>query len=148
METILDSVATGTEGGIHLATVERVDDSGRPWVRLPRRRALAARCVAGVTVEQLRAVQAAKTPVVVALAGKSQAIILGVISADAPASAPAEARVDGKRVTLTGHDEVTLRCGKASITLTRAGKVLIKGEYVLSRSGGINRIKGGAVQIN
>ena len=41
-----------------------------------------------------------------------------------------------------------LRCGDASITLTRAGKVLIKENYVLSRSRGCNKIKGAAVDIN
>jgi hypothetical protein len=34
------------------------------------------------------------------------------------------------------------------LTLTHAGKVLIRGAYVLSRSSGVNRIKGGSVQIN
>ena len=43
---------------------------------------------------------------------------------------------------------MVLRCGKASITLTKAGKVLIEGSYVLSRSTGVNRIKGGSVQLN
>ncbi|MEW5071937.1 hypothetical protein AB1P14_09365, partial [Pseudomonas aeruginosa] len=38
--------------------------------------------------------------------------------------------------------------GKASITLTRAGKVIIRGAYLSSRSTGVNRIKGGSVQIN
>ena len=38
--------------------------------------------------------------------------------------------------------------GKASITLTREGKVLIRGTYLSSRSSGVNRIKGGSVQIN
>jgi hypothetical protein len=41
-----------------------------------------------------------------------------------------------------------LRCGKSSITLTRAGKVLIEGEYISSRSSGVNRIKGGSIQLN
>jgi hypothetical protein len=58
------------------------------------------------------------------------------------------ASLDEKRVTLTAEDEIVLRCGKASVTLTRAGKVLINGEYLLSRSNGVNRIKGGSVQIN
>ena len=35
-----------------------------------------------------------------------------------------------------------------SITLTGAGKVLIRGAYVLSRSSGVNKIKGGSVQLN
>jgi hypothetical protein len=51
-------------------------------------------------------------------------------------------------VTLTAEREIVLRCGKASITLTSAGKVLIRGEYVSSRSTGANRIKGGSVHLN
>mgnify|MGYP001766852017 CR=1 FL=1 len=64
------------------------------------------------------------------------------------ASAPVAARLDGETVTLTAERELVLKCGRASITLTRAGKVLIRGAYLLSRSSGINRIKGGSVQIN
>ena len=55
---------------------------------------------------------------------------------------------DGERVMVSAEKEIVLRCGEASITLTRAGKILIKGTYVLSRSSGVNRIKGGSVQIN
>lgn len=55
---------------------------------------------------------------------------------------------DQERVTLSADREVVIRCGKASITLTRSGKVLIRGEYVLSRSGGANKLMGGSVHIN
>ncbi len=58
------------------------------------------------------------------------------------------AQVDDQKVVLTAEREIVLRCGEASITLTRAGKVLIKGTYVLSRSSGYNKIKGAAVDIN
>ncbi len=61
---------------------------------------------------------------------------------------PIEAKVDGEQVVIEGKKEIVLKCGKASITLTRAGKVLIRGSYVLSRSSGVNRIKGGSVQVN
>ena len=44
--------------------------------------------------------------------------------------------------------EIVLRCGDSSITLTRAGKVIIKGKYILNRSSGYNKIKGAAVEIN
>jgi hypothetical protein len=60
----------------------------------------------------------------------------------------ADVRVDGQRVELCAEDELVLRCGKASITLTRAGKILIRGAYVLTRSSGVNRIQGGSVEIN
>jgi hypothetical protein len=56
--------------------------------------------------------------------------------------------VDGQRLVVTAKEQLVLRCGKASITLTRAGKVLIEGAYVSNRSSGVVRIKGGSVQIN
>ncbi|BBT16942.1 DUF6484 domain-containing protein [Metapseudomonas otitidis] len=62
--------------------------------------------------------------------------------------APAVAHIDGERLEFSAEREIVLRCGKASITLTREGKVLIKGAYLSSRSSGVNRIKGGSVQIN
>jgi len=55
---------------------------------------------------------------------------------------------DGKRLELSADREIVLRCGSASITLTSAGKVLIRGDYVSSYSRGVNKIKGGAVHIN
>jgi len=59
-----------------------------------------------------------------------------------------EVEVDGRRITISAKEEIVLRCGQASITLTAAGKVLIQGAYLSSRSTGVNRIKGGSVQIN
>ena len=56
--------------------------------------------------------------------------------------------LDGKRVVLEGQEEVVFKCGDASITLTKAGKILIRGKYLLTRSAGVNRIMGGSVQVN
>ncbi|MFP2925206.1 DUF6484 domain-containing protein [Pyxidicoccus sp. 3LG] len=61
---------------------------------------------------------------------------------------PQEAHVDGKRVVIEGQDEVVLKCGEASITLRRNGKVIVKGTYLESRATGTHRIKGGSVEIN
>ncbi|MCK5013697.1 MAG: hypothetical protein KAS66_07745 [Candidatus Omnitrophica bacterium] len=61
---------------------------------------------------------------------------------------PKDVLIDGKRVTFDAREEIILRCGKASITLTKGGKVHIRGAYLLNRSSGVNRIKGGSVQIN
>jgi len=57
------------------------------------------------------------------------------------------AEIDGERIVLAAKQEIVLKCGKASITLTKAGKVLIRGAYVLNRSSGVNRIKGGSIQL-
>jgi hypothetical protein len=76
-------------------------------------------------------------------------VIMGLMHVPGAATAKRpEARVDGERVELSAEKELVLRCGKASITLTRAGKILIRGAYLLARSSGVNRIQGGSVQIN
>jgi len=63
---------------------------------------------------------------------------------------PPQVEVDanGERLIVSASHQLVLRCGKASITLTKAGKVLIQGSYVSSRSTGVNRIKGGSVHLN
>lgn len=58
------------------------------------------------------------------------------------------AELDGERLEFNAEKEIVLRCGKASITLTKAGKIILRGAYLLSRSSGVNRIKGGSVHIN
>lgn len=67
---------------------------------------------------------------------------------EAVAPRPTEAHVDGKRVVIEGQDEIVLKCGEASITLRRNGKVIVKGTYLESRATGTHRIKGGSVEIN
>lgn len=59
-----------------------------------------------------------------------------------------EMDVDGQRLLVSAKEQLVLRCGKASITLTRAGKVMFHGTYVSNRSSGVLRLKGGSVQIN
>jgi Domain of unknown function (DUF6484) len=66
----------------------------------------------------------------------------------AASSAQVQVDFDGQRLVVNAKEQLVLRCGKASITLTKAGKVLIEGSYLLSRSTGVNRIKGGSVQLN
>lgn len=80
-------------------------------------------------------------------------IIMGVLQGKEgwptdPQPNQVEVDADGQRMIVSAKEQLVLRCGKASITLTKAGKVLIKGNYVLSRSSGVNRIKGGSVQLN
>lgn len=59
-----------------------------------------------------------------------------------------DVRVDGKKVVLEAQEEVVLKCGDASITLNKSGKISIRGKYILNRSTGVNRILGGSVQVN
>jgi hypothetical protein len=58
------------------------------------------------------------------------------------------AELDGEKLVLCADREIVLKCGKSSITLTGAGKIILRGASIFSRSSGLNRIKGGSVQIN
>ncbi|RCW75743.1 DUF6484 domain-containing protein [Pseudorhodoferax soli] len=90
--------------------------------------------------------------VLLAEADTDPPIIIGVI---APAAAPATPHdggmavvADGERHVIEAEREIVLRCGDASITLTRAGKIIVQGNYILSRSTGHHKIKGAAIDIN
>jgi len=84
---------------------------------------------------------------------RDRPIVIGVLRGQAAwpleaQLAQVEVDADGQRMVVSAKEQIVLRCGRASITLTKAGKVLIEGSYVLSRSTGVNRIKGGSVQLN
>jgi hypothetical protein len=56
--------------------------------------------------------------------------------------------VDDGQLVLKAHNELVLPRREASITLTRTGKLRIRGSYDLSRSSGMNHIQGGAMEID
>ncbi len=106
-------------------------------------------CHQGVTHEYAAVSTAAldgdqAQPVVLAfIKGRpEQPVILGQLHPDAVV------RPGNGRLTLEAEDELTLRCGEASLTLTKAGKVTVKGKTLTSRADGVHRIQGGSVQIN
>lgn len=88
---------------------------------------------------------------------RQRPVIVGLVSVSwgSPPAAPSPstskaftARVDGNNVLVEADDELTLRCGKASVTLTADGKILIKGMEIVSRALLAHKIKGGTVNIN
>lgn len=62
--------------------------------------------------------------------------------------ADSDMHVDGRKVVLEAQEEVVFKCGDASITLNKSGKISIRGKYILNRATGVNRILGGSVQVN
>ena len=70
------------------------------------------------------------------------------VAVEAHRATPVEARVDGRRVTISAEEEITLKCGQAAVTLRRDGKILLRGAYVETYARGTNRIKGAQVKIN
>jgi hypothetical protein len=158
VESVLD-LATQSDGpAAHrievavLGTIAGLARTGEPLVDFPANRSgrlLPARSTVLLSEEHIG------TDVVLLFENgdRQKPLVMGIIQnpvgeTTAAKRTPVGLQVDDDRVVVTGEREVVLRCGEASITLTRAGKVLIRGTYVLSRSSGVNRIKGGSVQIN
>ena len=52
------------------------------------------------------------------------------------------------RVTLEAGQTLSLKCGDASVDLRADGKVMVRGDDVLVRAKGTNRIRAGSVAIN
>lgn len=86
-------------------------------------------------------------PIVVALL-RSRTPLVDAILAEPLPDAEKIARVDGRRVVVEGKDEVVLRCGRASLTLQRDGKVVLRGVNVVSQAEQVHKVRGGKVQIN
>jgi hypothetical protein len=84
----------------------------------------------------------------------SRPLVMGLVAHTAESDAVAASgavqdEVDPpERLILAAAREIVLECGRASIVLTRAGKVLLRGAYISSRSSGMQRISGASVNIN
>jgi hypothetical protein len=143
------------QSGMIVGSLSGFDEAGQPWVALPdpeSDRDLPARSIVVLDQGHL----GCQVLLAFERNDRRRPIVIGVMqeSGSAKPAAPdqklpgVEADLDGETLVLSAKREIVLRCGKSSITLTRAGKVLIRGAYLLSRSSGVNRIKGGSVQIN
>ncbi|GJG86586.1 hypothetical protein tb265_17670 [Gemmatimonadetes bacterium T265] len=157
------NVSTGPAGrrrrridGLVVGTLTAVDVRGRPRVAWPATAPGAP--VPARSVVPLGAPHVGREVALLFDGGDARRpVVMGVLEPprrelphtdDRDAADVVTVEADDERVVLTAEREIVLRCGEASITLTRAGKVLIKGEYVLTRANGVNRIRGGSVQIN
>jgi uncharacterized protein (DUF2345 family) len=53
-----------------------------------------------------------------------------------------------KEITLTVDKTITIRCGKASITINQDGQIEIRGTDLVSRASGQNAIRGASISLN
>lgn len=136
----------GGRDGIVVGSIVRLDADGVPLVTWTAHAPSLA--VRALTTIHVGSAQVGRRVVLVFEDGDSaKPIIMGLIQ-EAGRTPPFKIEVDGERLLIAAEQQIVLQCGEASLTLTRAGKVLIHGKYLLSRSSGANCIKGGSVHIN
>jgi len=87
-------------------------------------------------------------PIIVGVVQSSVAAPGGSRVNSAHSGGTQHAIVDGRRVVLKGDEEVTLICGKASITLSKDGRISLRGVEIISRASTANKIRGASVSIN
>jgi hypothetical protein len=149
-EELFDLVSGATSNtrvdGIAIGTVVALSEAGEPLVEFSgnlRSGPIAAQTVTPVHLEHV----GREVALMFEGGNPSSPIVLGLIQI--PGARPTvEAQVDQNRVVIEAESEIELRCGDASILLSRDGKIRIRGKDLLSRSSGGNRIKGGSVRIN
>ena len=144
-EVLLEAAAPKRIVGIVVGTLSGFNAEGSPCIDYPSNGA--GELPARSTVSLSPADRGREVALMFESGEPSKPIVLGLIYHPVPAPTVAVSK-DEERLVLRADKEIVLQCGEASITLTKAGKVLIRGAYLLSRSSGVNRIKGGSVQIN
>lgn len=70
------------------------------------------------------------------------------LSAEKPALQESVVQEPEEELIFTARRKITLQCGQSSITLHPNGKIILRGEYILSAAQGTNRIVGGQIEIN
>jgi hypothetical protein len=135
--------------GIVIGRFVGFDQTGRPLVSFKEAdsEALVARAATVLAVEHV----GRDVAILCESGNPAQPIIVGLMhrtEINAGHEEDAAGSCEETDLDLTAKRQITLRCGKASITLTRAGKIIVRGTYLLSRSSGVNKIKGGSIQLN
>lgn len=132
---------TKTVPSVTLAEITGVGSDGQPFVRHGERRAGAALVAMTAPPADWRACVGKQAVVAFVDADPARPVILGVIGMPAATALPRTLRV-------AAGEELTIECGKSKIALRADGRIEIRGEHVISRSRGPNKVKGGTVHIN
>ncbi|OGF13736.1 MAG: hypothetical protein A2W00_03680 [Candidatus Eisenbacteria bacterium RBG_16_71_46] len=151
--------ALAGELGLSRGRVVAIESDGRVRVRIGAGRGpdvpcevlqtgttAAARLTVGSDVLVACPEEPGRPGVILGTVGSAEAVADAPGAAAAPASEPM--RLVHRDIVIEAGEELTLRCGEASIKIRRDGKIVIRGEHILSRAKGTQRIKGGSVAIN
>lgn len=137
MATHLQQLPGVTIGEVTGATAE-----GRPLVRCGTGRTPVAALVAALPqTPDWRRSAGARVVLAFVDGDMKQPLVLALLDSPTAAQAPRTLRI-------AAGEELTIECGKSKIHLRADGRIEIRGEHLVSRSRGPNKVKGGSVHIN
>ncbi|MCX4241407.1 DUF6484 domain-containing protein [Paraliomyxa miuraensis] len=129
--------------GSHAVTVVRLERDGTPVVEVDGQ-PIRARATVAVAPQDV----GGQAMVTFLEGDPSQPVITGLFVEPKAPPRRRHLQLRADELDLQAASKITLQCGKASITLHRDGKVVVRGTHVLSRATGVNRIRGGSVELN
>ena len=126
-------------------TVVEMLESGELMVRCPAIKGGSLRCDLLESADNAFGKLQAGDPVLVLAPASPQenGCVLGRIGRYKPATAP-----QADHLVIEAGETLTLKCGESSVDLRKDGKLMIRGNDVLTRARRTQRIKGGTVAIN
>jgi hypothetical protein len=132
--------AFSTSGTIyHRATAVNVAENGLVVVRIAP--GIDLECEILITGPQILDIHAEDSLLVLVIPGEPRGIVVGRVGRHCPAEAKANLLIEAS-------ESITLKCGSASVELRADGKAMVKGDDVLIRAKGTQRIRAGTVSIN
>ena len=149
--------------GVKVGRIVTIDEAGQVFVNFTGNisGAVPARLTGSINLRKLRESDSSGREVLLAFENNDSHSPIIIDTMHSPMDDAAEAReaisgaetskdvlIDGERITFDAAKEIVLCCGKSSMTLTRTGKVIVRGADVLVQSSGENRIKGASIKFN
>lgn len=130
--------------GTQLSKIVGFDDGGAPLVDVD-----GTKVIARATIAVSRDDVGREATLTFIDGDPARPVITGLfVDPAAPVRRRRHVKLKAEQLDLEAATQLTLTCGKASITLHRDGKVVIRGVEVVSRASGTNRIRGGTIELN
>ena len=129
--------------GSHSSVILDFDDKGQPRVDVDGHSV-----VARATVAVSRADRGREVMVTFLDGDIGRPVITGLFTEPVGPAGQRHMKFNAAELDFEASSKLTFQCGKSSITLHRDGKIVLRGEHVVSRASGVNRIRGGSIELN
>jgi len=129
--------------GSYASSIVDFDAEGRPMVEVD-----GVPMAALATIEVSREDLGREAMITFLESDPQRPVITGLFVAPQAPPRRRHMKIRAEELDFEASSKITLECGKASITLHRDGKIVVRGVHLLSRASGVNRIRGGSIELN